>query len=234
MTSTITKYLIFSLTLFLMSCGNIDDKCKSYAEMVNNAVTGNDTKLLAEADSLFRSGLAADSLNSDEWRNAMTDYADDYGNDTVSMAIKIIAEIPSKLGAEMVDRLISHIDDAPKEEFIRTLGISRYIYSSLQRYDDFMAFNSAYQKGIDTLPIEKQMQIYASIATPEMLGEVLADDVVSAQGTPAADSVAANVNSRIQALKKIYSTDDYEKLKVSFGKFILSTDASSVISSFNL
>lgn len=226
--------LVAVAAVLLEACSDIGKTCDAYADKISEAVEKGDIKGIAEVDSLFRVDLVTDSVHSALWRKSLADKADGYKNDTVAIAIRVVAEEPQKLGAEMVGELIGKMQDSPKEVFLKNLGITRQMYYAVGRSDDFLTFNSAYQQGIDKLPVGKQMQIYSSIASPRILGEVLADDVIKAQGTPHADSTVVVVNQRLQELKKIYSGSDYEDMKTAFGRLILSTDAASIISSFDL
>ncbi len=226
--------IILTLPLLIYGCSDKGDICKNYAQRIEHAIASGNTAELATVDSLFRLHLEADTAQAYAWRQSLAMLADDSGSDSAAIAIRVIAETPDKLGQELFSELTENASISPKEKYLRALGISRFVYTAIGRKDDFLKFNSAYQKGIDAMPLNAQMQIYVSISTPQLLGEVLANDAVQAQGTPEADSVVTNVNQRIQELKKIYTPTDYDKMKLAFGRLILSTDAASIISSFDL
>lgn len=228
MNSILKATLLVAVAAAAAACSNTAEQ---FAKRIRTAVANNDKEALIATDKEFRKMLI--DSGDDDLRGDLASTAEEETNDTLRTAILAIAETPKAIGKQTAEQLIANPDNENnRKAFIETLGLTRYVYTMLDRTDDFLLFNAAYQGEIDKLPIERQMKVYTAIAGPRLLGEVMADDVVKAQGTPQADSIINNVNLRIHALKKLYTPAEYEQMKEAFGRLILTTDAAMTISSF--
>ena len=82
----------------------------------------------------------------------------------------------------------------------------------LKKDDLAQAFGAQLDSEASSLPLEKQMKVYSSATTPEKLGAALKAD----SQAPNADQ--ALINRQVEALKGIYSAQDYKKFIDSFKK----------------
>lgn len=218
---TLTSFAILLLALATAACSKYDKESEAVAERITHAVASGDAAALAAVDSTFQADMAADPEHALERRESLARHADEK-IDTANMAIRVVAELPKQLGQTLADMLIE-ADDEPLDVFVTTLGTVRYLYDAVGRIDDFAIFNAAYQARIDSLPLEQQMKIYVAVSTPVSLGEVMADDVMTRQGS---DAVAADVNERLAVLRTLYDAAQYEQLTGAFSRRLLAADPS--------
>ena len=218
---TLTSFAILLLALATVACSKYDKESKAVAEQITNAVATGDAAALAAVDSTFQADMAADPEHALERRKSLARHGDEK-IDTANMAIRVVAELPKQLGQTLADMLID-ADDEPLDVFVTTLGTVRHLYDAVGRIDDFAIFNAAYQARIDSLPLERQMKIYVAVSTPVSLGEVMADDVMTRQGS---DAVAADVNARLAVLRTLYDAAQYEQLTGAFSRRLLAADPS--------
>lgn len=218
---TLTSFAILLLALATAACSKYDKESKTVAEQITHAVASGDAAALAAVDSTFQADMAADPEHALDRRKCLAEYADEK-IDTANMAIRVVADLPKQLGQSLADMLID-ADDEPLDVFVTTLGAVRYLYDAVGRIDDFAIFNAAYQARIDSLPLEQQMKIYVAVSTPVSLGEVMADDVMTRQGS---DAVAADVNERLAVLRTLYDDAQYEQLTGAFSRRLLAADPS--------
>ena len=220
------------LAAVVSSCLRFGDEAKTVAEDITEAVESKDFNRLSEINTAFRASLSDDKDTRREQRKALAELADDADNDTVRIATLLIAQLPDACGELLVNRLIeSRTEGNTKETFLSTLSTVQMLYSHLDS-EDFVLFNQAYQKGIDRLSIDEQMKIYCAIASPEMIGEVMADDVIRSAETPQQQEAFDTVNQRISSLKTSYKPSEFERMKNAFGRTLLSAGGDEWLTAF--
>lgn len=222
----------FLLAVAVSACIRLGNDAETVADSIAEAVESKDFNRLAEIDEAFRASLSDDQETRREQRKALAELADDADNDTVRIATLLIAQLPDACGELLVNRLIeSRTEGNTKETFLSTLSTVQMLYSHLNS-EDFVVFNQAYQKGIDRLSIDEQMKIYCAIASPEMIGEVMADDVIRSAETPQQQEVFTTVNQRISSLKSSYKPTEFERMKNAFGRTLLSAGGDQWLTAF--
>lgn len=220
------------LAAVVSSCLRFGDEAKTVADDITEAVESKDFNRLSEINTAFRASLSDDKDTRREQRAALAALADDADNDTVGIAILLVAQLPDKCGELLVNRLIENRSkENTKEMFLSTLSTVQMLYSHLDS-EDFVLFNQAYQKGIDRLSIDEQMKIYCAIASPEMIGEVMADDVIRSAETPQQQEAFDTVNQRISSLKTSYKPSEFERMKNAFGRTLLSAGGDEWLTAF--
>ena len=203
-TSRITLAALLLLVLAAMtSCEQGKEKGVAMGAEFAKAWTGDD-KVTAALDSLTFKSAFADAFIAEAGKS----------DSTVALAARVLvkdgATVTGDLCSEIIDGLASGSITYTQAN-ARVMQLFE-VCGRLKKDDLAQAFGAQLDSEASSLPLEKQMKVYSSATTPEKLGAALKAD----SQAPNADQ--ALINRQVEALKGIYSAQDYKKFIDSFKK----------------
>ena len=211
-TSRITLAALLLLVLAAMtSCEQGKEKGVAMGAEFAKAWTGDDQaldqqvlKVTAALDSLTFKSAFADAFIAEAGKS----------DSTVALAARVLvkdgATVTGDLCSEIIDGLASGSITYTQAN-ARVMQLFE-VCGRLKKDDLAQAFGAQLDSEASSLPLEKQMKVYSSATAPEKLGAALKAD----SQAPNADQ--ALINRQVEALKGIYSAQDYKKFIDSFKK----------------
>lgn len=196
--------MLLAVIAMLAGCTQSKEKGTAMAAEFVNAWT-------SEGDTLSRHiervNAALDSLT---FKGPFVDaFIEEAGkaDSTIALAARVLlvdsAEVTASLCDEIIDGLASGNLNY-RQAGARVMQLAQ-VCNKLGREGLNKAFGEMLDSKAASLSLDKQMKVYSSATTPEKLGKALKADAA------AAGADQALINSQVEALKGIYSANDYKK-----------------------
>ena len=143
---------------------------------------------------------------------ALIEAATQSGDTRVEMAAHLLTESDENFAEaqaqHIIDDLLNGNCDAATAQ--GRLIAAHAATARLDRRAAIDALEAALDEKASSLPIDKQMRVYAAASTPAALGRALADDA----GEPNADKEL--INKQIEALRSIYNDEDFKTFMTNY------------------
>lgn len=172
-----------------------------------------DARSASEADSVFEAGIAA-ATDPDAFIAAFVQNVEARGNDTATLAAKVLALPPRRLAQVVAEPIVRGMaaGTVNRQQARERIALIVQVGALLKTPDQIRAVSDGLQQAVDHLELPSQMRVYAASSTPAQLGEALRND----RNAPDADPDL--IEKQVEALRSIYNAQEMAEFLESYNQ----------------